>query len=88
MDVDAVVKAIGQTRHLSLIEAMQIEHRHGIVRVNADTCQTSNPRIYAAGDVIFGDGQGEAMVVSAAQQGKLVAYSIHKQRLQAQSETA
>ena len=40
---------------------------------------TSNPKVYAAGDVIFGEGQGEAMVVSAAQQGKKTAYAIYKQ---------
>ncbi|CAM4395508.1 NAD(P)-dependent oxidoreductase [Paenibacillus alkaliterrae] len=75
--VEAVIKAIGQTRHLSLIEQLGIEHKRGIVTVDPDTYQTSNPHIYAAGDVIFGEGQGEAMVVSAAQQGKLTAYSIY-----------
>ncbi|TCZ76515.1 NAD(P)-dependent oxidoreductase [Paenibacillus albiflavus] len=88
MEVDAVVKAIGQTRHLPLVESLQIEHRHGVVKVNTETFQTSNPRIYAAGDVIFGDGQGEAMVVSAAQQGKLTAYAIYQQLIQSVSETA
>ncbi|WP_442601019.1 NAD(P)-dependent oxidoreductase [Paenibacillus sp. KN14-4R] len=79
MEVDAVVKAIGQTRHLPLIESLQVEHRHGVVKVDMDTFQTSNPRIYAAGDVIFGDGKGEAMVVAASQQGKLAAHAIYKQ---------
>jgi dihydropyrimidine dehydrogenase (NAD+) subunit PreT len=88
MEIDAVVKAIGQTRHLVLIESLHIEHHHGVVKIDTETFQTSNPRIYAAGDVIFGDGQGEAMVVSAAQQGKLTAYAIYKQLIQAQSETA
>jgi glutamate synthase (NADPH/NADH) small chain len=88
MEVDAVVKAIGQTRHSDLIDSLQIEHRHGVVKIDTDTFQTSNPQIYAAGDVIFGHGQGEAMVVSAAQQGKLAAYAIYKQLVQAKSETA
>ena len=39
-------------------------------KVDPLTGLTSNPKMYAAGDVIFGEGQGEAMVVSAAQQGK------------------
>lgn len=78
LEVDAVIKAIGQTRYLPLIELLGIEHKRGIVTVDPVTFQTSNPRIYAAGDVVFGDGQGEAMVVSAAQQGKLAAYSIHQ----------
>jgi glutamate synthase (NADPH/NADH) small chain len=78
MEVDAIVKAIGQTRHSVLIESLQIEHSRGVVKIDTETFQTSNPQIYAAGDVIFGHGQGEAMVVSAAQQGKLAAYAIYK----------
>lgn len=78
LDVDVVIKAIGQTRHLPLIEQLGLHHKQGIVMVNTETYQTSNPQIYAAGDVIFGEGQGDAMVVAAAQQGKLAAYSIYK----------
>jgi glutamate synthase (NADPH/NADH) small chain len=48
------------------------------VKINANTYQTSNKKIFACGDVIFGKGQGEAMVVSAAQQGKKTAYAIHQ----------
>ena len=77
LEVDAVIKAIGQTRHLPLIEQLGLEHKRGIVTVDTTTYQTSNPRVYAAGDVVFGGGQGEAMVVAAAQQGKLAAYSIY-----------
>ena len=77
--VDAVVKAIGQTRHLELIEAFGLHHDGGVVKVDQRTFQTSNPNIYACGDVIFGKGKGDAMVVTAAQQGKDAAYAIHKQ---------
>ncbi|WP_284037830.1 NAD(P)-dependent oxidoreductase [Neobacillus sp. 114] len=77
--VDAVVKAIGQTRHLSLIDQFGLKHDGGVVKVDPVTLQTSNPKVFACGDVIFGKGQGEAMVVTAAQQGKEVAYAIHKQ---------
>ncbi|MNY82153.1 dihydropyrimidine dehydrogenase subunit A [compost metagenome] len=55
---------------------------------DAGTGMTSNPKVYAAGDVIFGDGQGEAMVVSAAQQGKLTAYAIYKQLGKGQEASA
>lgn len=75
----AVIKAIGQTRHLDLIQAFGLHHENGVVQVNSETYQTSNPIIFACGDVVFGKGKGEAMVVTAAQQGKEVAYSIHKQ---------
>ncbi|MFK9093563.1 NAD(P)-dependent oxidoreductase [Bacillus salipaludis] len=77
--VDAVVKAIGQTRHLELIEAFGLQHVGGVVTVEQGTLQTSNPKIFACGDVVFGKGKGDAMVVTAAQQGKDVAYAIHKQ---------
>jgi glutamate synthase (NADPH/NADH) small chain len=78
--VDAVIKAIGQTRHLELIEALNLTHDHGVVHVNQETYQTSNPKIFACGDIVFaGKGKGEAMVVTAAQQGKVAAYSLHKQ---------
>jgi glutamate synthase (NADPH/NADH) small chain len=77
LEVDAVIKAIGQTRHLTLIEQLNLVNKRGIVTVDPETYQTSNPKVYAAGDVVFGDGQGGAMVVSAAQQGKLAAYSIY-----------
>ncbi|MDQ0338225.1 glutamate synthase (NADPH/NADH) small chain [Caldalkalibacillus uzonensis] len=77
MEVDTVIKAIGQTRYVDLIEAFGLEHDNGVVKINEETLQTSNPKVFAAGDVIFGDNQGEAMVVSAAEQGKQAAYGIH-----------
>ncbi|MFC5470120.1 NAD(P)-dependent oxidoreductase [Cohnella suwonensis] len=76
MPVDAVVLAIGQTRRRGLIDLMGVAHDRGVVLVDEETRQTSNPNIYAAGDVIFGNGQGEAMVVSAAEQGKRAAHAI------------
>jgi dihydropyrimidine dehydrogenase (NAD+) subunit PreT len=80
LPVDVVIKAIGQTRHVDLIEALGLKHENGVVQVNHDTFQTSNPKIYACGDIVFGGkGNGEAMVVTAVQQGKLAAYSLHKQ---------
>jgi dihydropyrimidine dehydrogenase (NAD+) subunit PreT len=78
--VDAVIKAIGQTRHLDLIESMNLAHENGVVQFDKVTYQTSNPKIFACGDVIFGGkGNGEAMVVTAAQQGKIAAHSLHNQ---------
>jgi dihydropyrimidine dehydrogenase (NAD+) subunit PreT len=79
LPVDAVVKAIGQTRHLKLIEGFDLRHDGGVVKVDKETFQTSNPKVFACGDVVFGKGNGDAMVVTAAQQGKDVAHSIHKQ---------
>lgn len=78
MDVDIVVKAIGQTRHMRMIESFGLEHNGEVVKVDEESFITSNPNVYAAGDVIFGKGIGEAMVVTAAQQGKETALSIHQ----------
>lgn len=79
LEVDAVIRAIGQSRHIELIEQFGLSHHDGIIDVNSVTLQTSNPRIYACGDVIYGNGYGEATVVSATQQGKDSAYAIHRQ---------
>lgn len=79
LPVDAVVKAIGQTRHIKLVEEFGLQHNSGVVQVDSKTFQTSNPKVFACGDVVFGKGNGDAMVVTAAQQGKDVAYAIHKQ---------
>lgn len=79
IEADAVVRAIGQTRYVPLIESFGLTHKWGTVKVDLTTFQTSNPKVYAAGDVIFGDGQGDAMVVTAAEQGKQTAYSIYEQ---------
>lgn len=77
MKVDAVIKAIGQTRHQELIEAFELDHKYGVVQVSSSH-QTSVEKVFACGDVTFGKGQGEAMVVTAAQQGKETAYAIHQ----------
>ncbi|WP_332698229.1 NAD(P)-dependent oxidoreductase [Halalkalibacter lacteus] len=88
LQVDAVIKAIGQSRYIQLIDQFGLEHDGGVVKINQETFQTSNEKIFACGDVIFGKGQGEAMVVSAAQQGKDTAYAIHKQLFKKTTETA
>ncbi|MEC2057221.1 NAD(P)-dependent oxidoreductase [Peribacillus psychrosaccharolyticus] len=78
LETDAIVRAIGQSRYINLIEEFGLAHQDGVVLLTPGSYQTSVENIYACGDVIFGKGQGEAMVVSAAQQGKLAAYEIHQ----------
>lgn len=78
IEVDAVIKAIGQTRFVPLIEAFGLQHTNGVVDIDETTMQTSNDKVFACGDVVFGNGQGEAMVVTAAQQGKDAANIIHE----------
>ncbi|WP_433742406.1 NAD(P)-dependent oxidoreductase [Falsibacillus pallidus] len=79
LEVDAVIKAIGQKRHKSLIEEFGLEEVGGVVVVDPVTYQTSNKKVFSCGDMIFGKGIGEAMVVTAAQQGKLAAHAIHRE---------
>lgn len=88
MRVDVVIKAIGQTRHVDLIEEFGLEHDDGVVKVHPGKYQTSNQKVFACGDVIFDKGKGEAMVVTAAQQGKETAYALHQYLTKAVSETA
>ena len=78
IEVDTVIKAIGQTRFVSLIEAFGLQHTNGVVDIDETTMKTSNDKVFACGDVVFGNGQGEAMVVTAVQQGKDAAYKIHE----------
>ncbi|WP_421663334.1 NAD(P)-dependent oxidoreductase [Lysinibacillus telephonicus] len=78
IDLDIVIKAIGQSRYTELIEAFELNHTRGVVEVDKETLKTSQEKIYACGDVIFGYGRGDAMVVSAAEQGKEVAKAIHQ----------
>ncbi|MFD3446030.1 NAD(P)-dependent oxidoreductase [Microbacteriaceae bacterium 4G12] len=77
IETDIVLKAIGQTRYVSLLEQFQLEHNDGVVCISSSH-ETSHPNVFACGDVTFGKGKGEAMVVTAAQQGKETAYAVHK----------
>ncbi|WP_455661970.1 NAD(P)-dependent oxidoreductase [Pradoshia sp.] len=88
IEADVVIKAIGQSRHTSLIEQFNVKHEDGVAIIDPLTYRTSNEKVSACGDCIFGKGQGEAMVVSAAQQGKEAAYAIHRLLSPAKSVTA
>ncbi|MEK4131322.1 NAD(P)-dependent oxidoreductase [Solibacillus sp. FSL W8-0474] len=87
IETDAVIRAIGQAKQYELIEHLGLANTRGVIDVEMNSLKTSNPKIYACGDVIYGNGYGEATVVSAAQQGKDSAYAIHYE-LNANSEIA
>jgi glutamate synthase (NADPH/NADH) small chain len=55
-----------------------LEHNKGIVEVEDGTYRTSNPKVFAAGDIIFGGGKTDAMVVDAANHGRRAAHAIHQ----------
>lgn len=78
IDADVIVRAIGQSKHIHLLDEMNIKHEDGVITLQENSYQTSNTKVFACGDVIYGNSQGEAMVVSAAQQGKKAAYELHK----------
>ena len=73
---DTVILAIGQLRHVALLDAFGVMHDvNGIAAVD-DAMRTNVPGIFAAGDCTFTPGATDAMVVDAAQRGKLAAYAI------------
>jgi len=72
--VTEVISAIGQSRLEETLRAFGIETDDGVVRVD-ESLQTTRPGVFAAGDCIYAKGQREAMVVEAAEQGKLAARS-------------
>ncbi|HEY6235696.1 MAG TPA: NAD(P)-dependent oxidoreductase [Candidatus Elarobacter sp.] len=72
---DTVILAIGQTRHVALLDAFGVMHDvNGIAAVD-DAMRTNRPNVYAAGDCMFTPGGVDAMVVEAAQRGKVAARS-------------
>ncbi len=73
---DTVILAIGQQRHVALLDAFGVSHDvNGIATVD-ETMRTNVPRVFAAGDCTFQPGGIDAMVVEAAQRGKVAARSI------------
>ncbi len=76
VEVDTVIRAIGQSKLAALFAAFGVRQERGVPVVN-EQLQTSNPRVYAAGDCIFRSGMTDAMVVVAAQHGKNVAAHVN-----------
>ena len=74
LECDQVIKAIGQEKLVPLFEALGLETSQGYVKVD-EHLRTSNPEIFAGGDCVR--LVGDAMTVTAAQDGKVAARSIH-----------
>lgn len=70
---DAVVVAIGQKADLDYLEGMGVEYGDH-VKVHPVSLQTSNPKVFAGGDIVV----GVKNVVSAMAHGKAAAESIHR----------
>ena len=74
LECDHVIKAIGQEKLRGLQEAFGLELEQGYIKTD-ETLRTSNPKVFAGGDCIR--LEGEAMTVTAAEDGKIAARSIH-----------
>jgi glutamate synthase (NADPH/NADH) small chain len=71
---DTVVKAIGQsprTQFLGKVPGLTLDH--GLIKVDPETGQTTNPRYFAAGDAT-----GGATVVEAVRTAKRAARGVHE----------
>ena len=74
LEVDMVVKALGQKRKLDFFKQIPgLELKNGCVKVNPETMQTGNPKYFAGGDCVNGGGE----VVDAVAHGKRAAAGIH-----------
>ena len=75
LEVDTVIKAIGQQPRTDFLEKIpDLELERGLVKVDPETGQTSNPRYFAGGDCI----NGGATVVEAVRDGKIAAWGIDR----------
>jgi glutamate synthase (NADPH/NADH) small chain len=71
----SIVEAIGQRPETDILEFFGVElSAVGLVSVDEETGQTSNPMVFAAGDVV----NGGATVVQAVAEGKKAARGIHR----------
>ena len=73
IEVDMVIKAVGQKKLAFLREIPGLTLEQGKVAINSDTMQTSNPKYFAGGDCVNGGGE----VVDAVAHGKRAAKGIH-----------
>jgi len=72
LDVDMVVRALGQKKLTFLKDIPNLKLDGGKIVVNAETMQTSNPKYFAGGDCVNGGGE----VVDAVAHGKRAARGI------------
>jgi dihydropyrimidine dehydrogenase (NAD+) subunit PreT len=71
---DQVIVAIGQEKQASLAAAFGLGTTRGYVRADRDG-RTANPKVFAGGDCVR--ATGHAMTVTAVEDGKVAARSIH-----------
>ncbi|KAA3615747.1 MAG: hypothetical protein D8M58_16265 [Calditrichaeota bacterium] len=71
---DMVIRATGQSKFVDFLDSIENINldKSGKIVVNEQTCQTDNPKYFAAGDALNGGKE----VVNAAAEGKLAAKGI------------
>lgn len=75
LQVDTVIKAIGQGARTDFLERIPgLELERGLIKIDKQSGQTSNPKYFAGGDCI----NGGATVVEAVRDGKIAAWGIHR----------
>ncbi|MCU1307567.1 MAG: hypothetical protein JWN45_2262, partial [Acidobacteriaceae bacterium] len=75
LDVDMVIKALGQKRKTDFLQSIAgLKLEKGCVQVDSATMQTANPKYFAGGDCVNGGGE----VVDAVAHGKTAAAGIHQ----------
>jgi glutamate synthase (NADPH/NADH) small chain len=72
VEVDTVIRAVGQERVEELLNLFGVKHARGRVEADATTRRTSNPKVWAGGDLV----NGGLEVVNAVEEGKVAARSI------------
>ncbi len=75
LECDQLIKAIGQEKLTALYEAFGLATDKGYLKVN-EKLQTSKTNIFAGGDCVR--LVGEAMTVTAVEDGKIAARAIHE----------
>jgi glutamate synthase (NADPH/NADH) small chain len=77
VDADLAVYATGQQRESGVFESLDLPHEGGRLLVDAQTCSTSIPRLFAGGDSV--STGADLTVVAAVAQGKRAAQAILQQ---------
>lgn len=75
IDCDMVIKATGQSKQIDFLQLISnLKLVKSKIEVNPETYQTTNPKYFAAGDVVNGGKE----VVNAVAEAKIAAHGIHK----------
>ena len=72
IEADVVIRAVGQSKPTTLLEAFGVTHDRGAALVDPATRQTANPRVYAGGDLV----NGGLEAVNAVDDGRVAAQGI------------